>query len=62
MIPEQMKCPECGASFSTPMEFERHNVTVHSRYTCVTCGQTFHSDDELNAHNLEEHPEKIPAD
>ena len=58
MIPDQLKCPECGAAFNTPLELERHNRTVHSRYTCVTCGQTFKSEDELDAHNRQMHPEK----
>ena len=64
MIPDQLRCSECGASFNTPAELENHNRTVHSRFTCATCGQMFDSEEELDAHNREMHPEKqkTPAD
>lgn len=58
MIPDQLRCRECGAAFNTPMELEQHNRTVHSRYACETCGQTFGSENELDAHNRDVHPEK----
>jgi len=63
MIPDQLRCSECGASFNTSAELEYHNRTVHSRFICATCGQMFDSPDELDAHNREMHPDKqkLPA-
>ena len=58
MIPDQLRCSECGASFNTPAELENHSRTVHARFTCATCGQMFDSEEELDAHNREMHPEK----
>ena len=64
MIPDQLTCPECRASFNTPAELEQHNRTVHQRFTCETCGQTFGSEDELDVHNHKMHPakQKVPTD
>ena len=58
MIPDQLRCSECGATFNTPAELENHNRTVHSRFICATCGQMFDSEEALDAHNREMHPEK----
>ena len=64
MIPDQLRCSECGASFNTPAELEEHYRTVHSRFACATCGQIFLSEKELDAHNREMHPDKqkVPTD
>ena len=58
MIPDQLRCSECGASFNTSAELENHYSTVHSRFTCTTCGQMFDSQEELDTHNREMHPDK----
>ena len=57
MAQNQYKCEECGATFNSQAELEKHNRTMHSRYTCEACGQTFNSEADLDAHNRQMHPE-----
>jgi transposase-like protein len=57
MAQNQYKCEECGATFNSQAELEKHNRTAHSRYTCEACGQTFSSESELETHNRQTHPE-----
>jgi transposase-like protein len=57
MTQNQYKCEECGATFNSQAELEKHNRTMHSRYTCEACGQVFNSEAELEAHNRQMHPE-----
>jgi uncharacterized C2H2 Zn-finger protein len=54
---EKYRCEECGATFESGPEFERHNRKVHSRYTCETCHEVFRAEDEFEAHNFKMHPE-----
>jgi DNA-directed RNA polymerase subunit RPC12/RpoP len=58
MTQNQYKCEECGATFNSTEERERHNRMAHSRYTCEDCGQTFGSEAELESHNRMAHPER----
>jgi transposase-like protein len=57
MAQNQYKCEECGATFNSQAELEKHNRTMHSRFTCEACGQMFNSEAELEAHNRQMHPE-----
>jgi transposase-like protein len=57
MTQNQYKCEECGATFNSQTELEKHNRTMHSRYTCEACVQVFNSEAELEAHNRQMHPE-----
>lgn len=58
MAQNQYKCAECGATFNSEEERERHNRTAHSQFTCEDCGQTFGSEAELESHNVVAHPER----
>lgn len=58
MAQNQYKCKECGATFNSEAELERHNRTMHSKYKCEACGQVFNSESELEAHNRVAHPKK----
>ena len=58
MAQNQYTCEECGATFNSAEERERHNRMAHSRYTCEDCGQTFRSEAELESHNRMAHPER----
>ena len=57
MAKNEYKCEECGATFHSQADLERHNRTVHSRFTCDVCGETFRSENELETHNRIVHPE-----
>ena len=57
MAQNQYKCEECGATFNSEEQRERHNRAVHSRYTCEACGEMFNSENELESHNRQMHPE-----
>jgi transposase-like protein len=50
-------CEECGATFESQVEWERHNRKVHSRYTCENCQEHFDAEAEFEAHNFKMHPE-----
>jgi DNA-directed RNA polymerase subunit RPC12/RpoP len=58
MAQDEYKCEECGATFQGAAELERHNRSVHSRFTCDACGRTFDSLSELEAHTGVSHPEQ----
>ena len=58
MAQNQYKCEECGATFESQVEWERHNRKVHSRYTCEHCHEQFEAEDEFEAHNFKMHPEQ----
>jgi DNA-directed RNA polymerase subunit RPC12/RpoP len=58
MAQNQYKCEECGATFNSEEERERHNRMTHSRYTCEDCGEMFGSEAELESHNRMAHPER----
>jgi DNA-directed RNA polymerase subunit RPC12/RpoP len=58
MAQNQYTCEECGATFNTEAELERHNRTMHSQYKCEVCGATFSSESELDAHNRNMHPKQ----
>ena len=57
MAQNQYKCEECGATFQSQADLERHNRTVHSQFRCDVCGETFDSENELETHNRITHPE-----
>lgn len=57
MAQNQYKCEECGATFESQVEWERHNRRVHSRYTCEYCREQFDVEEEFEAHNFKMHPE-----
>lgn len=57
MTQNQHKCEECGATFQSQADLERHNRTVHSHFTCDICGEAFGSENELETHNRIVHPE-----
>jgi transposase-like protein len=57
MDPNEYKCEECGATFNNEVDWERHNRTVHSRFTCESCHETFNAEDEFESHNFKMHPE-----
>ena len=58
MTENQYKCEECGATFNSEEERERHNRMMHSRFTCEDCGQMFGSEADLESHNRVAHPER----
>jgi DNA-directed RNA polymerase subunit RPC12/RpoP len=58
MAQNQYKCKECGASFNSEAELEKHNRTMHSQYKCAVCGAMFNSETELEAHNRSMHPNR----
>jgi uncharacterized Zn-finger protein len=57
MAQNQHKCAECGATFHSQADLERHYRTVHSRFTCDVCGETISSENEFETHNRITHPE-----
>ena len=58
----EYRCEECGETFDSQGEWERHNRKVHSRYTCENCREIFDAEQEFEAHNFKMHPElqKLP--
>ncbi|HSL30502.1 MAG TPA: C2H2-type zinc finger protein [Anaerolineales bacterium] len=54
---KEYRCEECGTTFDSGVEWERHNRQVHSRYTCETCHNTFSAEEEFASHNFKLHPE-----
>ena len=58
----EYRCEECGETFDSQAEWERHNRKVHSRYTCENCREIFDAEQEFEAHNFKMHPElqKLP--
>ena len=54
---ENYRCEECGATFDSEVEWERHNRKVHARYTCEHCHEHFDAEAEFEAHNFKMHPE-----
>jgi transposase-like protein len=54
----EYRCEECGATFDSEVEWERHNRKVHSRYTCQNCREVFNAQEQFEAHNFKMHPEQ----
>jgi transposase-like protein len=57
MDQNEYKCEECGATFNNGVDWERHNRTVHLRFTCESCHETFNAAEEFESHNFKMHPE-----
>lgn len=57
MAQDEFYCDECRMTFQSRDELERHNRSVHSRYTCEACGAIVTSQSELEEHNRHLHPE-----
>ncbi len=52
--PLQLKCAECGASFSSQQDFRQHHQDNHApkHYMCAACDDVFDTLDELNTHKM----------
>ena len=61
MAQKQCKCEDCGKSFESELELERHRRIWHAQCQCEICGRTFRSESELKIHYRISHPEETPV-
>lgn len=62
--PPAHTCPQCGNTFPSPSELERHVlshylITTTEFYCNFTCNQTFAASDDLQRHLLERHAQSL---
>lgn len=53
-LPEEIKCPGCGAKFDSQDELIDHVVEKHDS-NCQICGAELNTKEELIKHNREKH-------